>query len=213
LKIPQSKSIHFAIRVRTRRVARLYSVLHSEIALSRKPFRIGHTHTLFCCLEWPIWWPLRILTFTPGTLCVLWWVARVFYSVQERRESLLLNTSYVTAFPGNRYFLSLTYIHIYGIYTVMSILFNLCFLISSPESMSRRWPLDQFVLYQTLQILFMANWVSIIKLIRIPFELFFELSVNWNNFNMTLNHTGSSRPKIWRYLSPYRLVVLHILSC
>jgi hypothetical protein len=39
-KIPPSTSMHFATRVRTWRVARLYS----EIALSRKPFGIGHTY-------------------------------------------------------------------------------------------------------------------------------------------------------------------------
>jgi hypothetical protein len=36
--------MHFASRVRTWRVARLYSVLYSEIALSRKPFGIGHMY-------------------------------------------------------------------------------------------------------------------------------------------------------------------------
>jgi hypothetical protein len=48
-KIPPSTSIHFATRVRTWRVARLYS----EVALSRKPFGIVHMyiHTFF--LEWP----------------------------------------------------------------------------------------------------------------------------------------------------------------
>jgi hypothetical protein len=40
-KIPPSASVHFATRVRTRRVARLYSVQYSEIALPRKPF--GYT--------------------------------------------------------------------------------------------------------------------------------------------------------------------------
>jgi hypothetical protein len=39
-KIPPSTSVHFATRVRTWRVARLYS----EIALSRKPFGIGHMY-------------------------------------------------------------------------------------------------------------------------------------------------------------------------
>jgi hypothetical protein len=37
--------MHFATRVRTWRVARLYSVQYSEIALSRKPFGIGHMYT------------------------------------------------------------------------------------------------------------------------------------------------------------------------
>jgi hypothetical protein len=36
--------MHSATRVRTFRVARLYSVLYSEIALSRKPFGIGHMY-------------------------------------------------------------------------------------------------------------------------------------------------------------------------
>jgi hypothetical protein len=36
--------MHFATRVRTWRVARLYSVQYSETALSRKPFGIGHMY-------------------------------------------------------------------------------------------------------------------------------------------------------------------------
>jgi hypothetical protein len=36
--------MHFETRVRTWRVARLYSVVYSEIALSRKLFRIGHMY-------------------------------------------------------------------------------------------------------------------------------------------------------------------------
>jgi hypothetical protein len=36
--------MHFATRVRTWRVARLYSVLYSEIGLSLKPFGIGHMY-------------------------------------------------------------------------------------------------------------------------------------------------------------------------
>jgi hypothetical protein len=46
-KISPSTSMHFATRVRTWRVSRLYrlySVLYSEIALSRKPFVIGHMY-------------------------------------------------------------------------------------------------------------------------------------------------------------------------
>jgi hypothetical protein len=39
-KIPPSTSMHFATRVRTWRVARLYS----EIALSRKSFGIAHVY-------------------------------------------------------------------------------------------------------------------------------------------------------------------------
>jgi hypothetical protein len=44
LKIPLSTSMHFATRVMICRVARLYSVLYSEIAVSRKPFGIGRVH-------------------------------------------------------------------------------------------------------------------------------------------------------------------------
>jgi hypothetical protein len=36
--------MHFATRVRTWRVARLYGVLYSEIALSRKRFGMGHVY-------------------------------------------------------------------------------------------------------------------------------------------------------------------------
>jgi hypothetical protein len=36
--------MHFATGVRTWRVARLYSVQYSEIALSRKQFGIGHMY-------------------------------------------------------------------------------------------------------------------------------------------------------------------------
>jgi hypothetical protein len=36
--------MHFATRVRRWRVVRLYNVLYSEIALSRKPFGIGHMY-------------------------------------------------------------------------------------------------------------------------------------------------------------------------
>jgi hypothetical protein len=71
LKIPPSTSMHFATRVRTWRVARLYSVqctvyctVKYLIALSRKPFGIEHMYIYtFFCLEWPILWPPRILTF------------------------------------------------------------------------------------------------------------------------------------------------------
>jgi hypothetical protein len=69
-KIPPSTSMHFAIRVRAWRVARLYSVLYNEIALSQKPFGIGHMYIYTFCLEWPILWPPRILTLPLWTLCM-----------------------------------------------------------------------------------------------------------------------------------------------
>jgi hypothetical protein len=43
-KFHPSTSLHFATRMRTWRVARLYRVLTSEIALSRKQFGMGHTY-------------------------------------------------------------------------------------------------------------------------------------------------------------------------
>jgi hypothetical protein len=69
-KILPSTSIHFATRVWTWRVARLYSVQCT--ALSRKPFGMGHMYiyTSFC-VEWQILWPPRILIFPPWTLCIL----------------------------------------------------------------------------------------------------------------------------------------------
>jgi hypothetical protein len=36
--------MHFAVRVTTWHVSRLYNVLYSEIQLSRKPFGIGHKY-------------------------------------------------------------------------------------------------------------------------------------------------------------------------
>jgi hypothetical protein len=48
-----------------------YSVLYSEIALSGKPFGIGHVYIYIFCLEWLILWPPRILIFPPGTPCTL----------------------------------------------------------------------------------------------------------------------------------------------
>jgi hypothetical protein len=45
--------------------------LYSEIALSRKQFGIGHMYIYTFCLEWPILWPPRILTFLPGTFYIL----------------------------------------------------------------------------------------------------------------------------------------------
>jgi hypothetical protein len=38
--------------------------LYSEVALSQKPFGTGHMYTyILFCLEWPILWPPRLLTF------------------------------------------------------------------------------------------------------------------------------------------------------
>jgi hypothetical protein len=44
--------------------------LYSERALSWKPFGRGHIYICTFCLEWPILWPSRILTFLPRTLCM-----------------------------------------------------------------------------------------------------------------------------------------------
>jgi hypothetical protein len=52
-KIPPSTSTNFATRVRTWRVARLYSVLYSGvIALPRKPLWIRHVYIYTFCLVW-----------------------------------------------------------------------------------------------------------------------------------------------------------------
>jgi hypothetical protein len=56
--------MHFATRVRTWRVARLYS----EIAQSRKPFGIGHMYIYTSWLRTTV-----SMTFPPGTLCV-WFI-------------------------------------------------------------------------------------------------------------------------------------------
>jgi hypothetical protein len=68
-KSPPPTSAHFATRVRTWRVARLYSVLHSEIALSRKPFGIGNVHIHFLPQITDTMTSLNI-DLSPGTLCV-----------------------------------------------------------------------------------------------------------------------------------------------
>jgi hypothetical protein len=52
-------------------VCTVYIVLYSEIALSRKPFGMGHMYIYTFCLEWPILWPPRISTFPPGALWLL----------------------------------------------------------------------------------------------------------------------------------------------
>jgi hypothetical protein len=71
-KIPPSSWMHFATRVRTWRVARLYSVqcnVQWNSSISETVRNRTCTYTLFC-LEWPILWLPRILTFPPeGTSC------------------------------------------------------------------------------------------------------------------------------------------------
>jgi hypothetical protein len=64
--------MHFATRVRTWRVARLYSVLYSEIALSRKPFGIGHMyiHAFLLRMNDTVT-SQNIVNFPPGTTCIL----------------------------------------------------------------------------------------------------------------------------------------------
>jgi hypothetical protein len=67
-EIPPSISMHFATRVRTWRVARLYSVLYIELALSRKRLEYDTCTYIFFWLERPILWLPRTLIFLPGTL-------------------------------------------------------------------------------------------------------------------------------------------------
>jgi hypothetical protein len=65
--------MHFANRVNTWRVARLYSV-HGTVQwnspVSETVWNRTRTYTPFC-LEWPILGPPRILTFPPGTLRIV----------------------------------------------------------------------------------------------------------------------------------------------
>jgi hypothetical protein len=70
-KIPPSTSMHFATRVRTWRVARLYSVQwNSSIWETVRNRTNVHIDYIFFCLEWPILWPPRILAFPLGTSCI-----------------------------------------------------------------------------------------------------------------------------------------------
>jgi hypothetical protein len=64
-KIPPSTSMQFANRHGVLLVCTVYSLLYSEIALSRKPFGIGHMY-MYTFLP-------RVtdtMTFPPGTLCI-----------------------------------------------------------------------------------------------------------------------------------------------
>jgi hypothetical protein len=92
-KIPTWRSMHFVTRVRTWPVAPLYS----EIALSRKPFEIGHIYTYTFCLKWPILWPPRILTFPPGTFCI--WMNNISTSILQAYNWSLHVCKYLNYFP------------------------------------------------------------------------------------------------------------------
>jgi hypothetical protein len=62
-------TINTGIRNSTYNISFLSTILelYSEIVLSWKPFGIEHMYITLFCLEWPILWPPRILTFPPGT--------------------------------------------------------------------------------------------------------------------------------------------------
>jgi hypothetical protein len=64
-KIPPSTSMHFATRVRTWRVARLYSVQWNS-SISKTVRNKTHVHIHLFCFEWPTLWPPKILTYPPG---------------------------------------------------------------------------------------------------------------------------------------------------
>jgi hypothetical protein len=66
-KIPPSTSMHFATRVRTWRVPRLYS----EIALSRKPFGIGNMYIYTILLRMTDTLNSLNIDLSSGTLCIL----------------------------------------------------------------------------------------------------------------------------------------------
>jgi hypothetical protein len=65
-KFHRQHQCYFATRVRTWRVAGLYSVLYRETALSRKPFRIGHMYIYTFLLRMT-----DTMTFPPGTPCIM----------------------------------------------------------------------------------------------------------------------------------------------
>jgi hypothetical protein len=64
-------------------------LLYSKIAVSRKPFGIGHMYIYsFFSLEWPILIPPRILTFPSGALCICTDVLFIMYvRLSVRKES------------------------------------------------------------------------------------------------------------------------------
>jgi hypothetical protein len=64
--------MHFASRLSTWRVAHLYIVqctVQWNSSISETVQNRTHINT-FLCLEWPILWPPRPLTFPPGTFCI-----------------------------------------------------------------------------------------------------------------------------------------------
>jgi hypothetical protein len=85
--------MHFATRVRTWRIARLYS----ETALSRKPFGIGHIYIYTFSLEWPTLWHPRIMTLPPG-------IAYIYLTqYADRSKSTLFEVSNNSASSGSAY--------------------------------------------------------------------------------------------------------------
>jgi hypothetical protein len=69
--------MHFATRVRTWRVARLYSVqctVQWNSSISETVQNRTHVYIYLFSLEWPLLWPPRILTFPPGTLCIICYI-------------------------------------------------------------------------------------------------------------------------------------------
>jgi hypothetical protein len=64
-----STSMHFATRVRTWRVARLYIVQCTVQWISETIRNRTHVHTVLY-IEWPTLWPSRILPFPPGRFCI-----------------------------------------------------------------------------------------------------------------------------------------------
>jgi hypothetical protein len=62
-------------------------------AVSRKQFGIGHMYiyTFFFCLEWPILWPPRILTFPPGTPCVCVCINELHMLLSDLQSNPFLN--------------------------------------------------------------------------------------------------------------------------
>jgi hypothetical protein len=66
-----------------------FKLLYREIALSLKPFGMGHTCIFSFLLEWPILWPPRILTFPPETSCIYGWNLTYMRCVSRVHEHIV----------------------------------------------------------------------------------------------------------------------------
>jgi hypothetical protein len=97
--------MHFATRVRTWRVARLYNVqctVQWNSSVSETVWNRTHVHIRYFCLEWSILWPPRMLTFPSRTLCI---GVPQYYKL-SRDSSVGTATRLQVERPRNRYSIS-----------------------------------------------------------------------------------------------------------